>query len=260
MNTMKSTLLCALVLMLTACGGGGGSASTPVASQPTPPVVQSYSGPAGYYTYENASTGMSGRLLLAPDGSFYSETSIPQCMMLQTGSIKVASDNYTVSGSEVSLVNKLAQSQACGGNTSLTIDGSIIIGDELDFYPSDGTDIEWKYDSSVSQDVTSLARISGQYKVTDGTVINIHTDGTLDAQDATTGCVINGTVAIPNSGVNVYAVSFTFDNCTGDSSVLNGKTASGFYAVDYNDNTLFGGASMQLNGNTIVVESEAQKI
>lgn len=259
MNTMKSTLLCVLVLMLTACGGGG-SGSAPVNQPITPPVVQTYTGPAGYYTYENSSTGMSGRLLLAPDGSFYSDTSIPQCMMLQIGSIKVASDNYTVTGSEVSLVNRLAQSQACTGNISLTIDGSVIIGEELNFYPSDGTNIVWKYNPSVSRDVTSLTRISGQYKVADGTVINIHTDGTLDAQDATTGCVINGTVAVPNSGVNVYAVSFTFDNCIGDSSVLNGKTASGFYAVNYDNNTLFGGASMQLNGRIIVVEGEAQKI
>lgn len=260
MNTMKSTLLCALALMLAACGGGGSNASAPVVNDPAPPVVQTYSGPAGYYTYENANTGMSGRLLLAPDGTFYSETSIPQCIMLQTGKITVASDNYTVNGSEVSVVDGLADNFACNGNANLTIEGSWINGEELDFYPSDGTDIEWEYNPLVSQDVTSLARVAGQYKVGDGTVITIHTDGSLDAQDAVTACVISGTVSVPNSAVNVYAVAFTFENCNTDNSMLNGKTVTGYYALDYDDNTLFGGASLQYNGTTIIVEGEAQKI
>jgi hypothetical protein len=251
---MKNLFVMIGCLVLAACGG-----SVQVVKNP-PPVVQTYTGPAGYYTYENPSTGESGKLLLAPNGFFYSETSVPQCIMLQTGSITVASDNFTISGAEVSVEDQLADNFACTGNTNLTIGGDVIVGQELDFNTSDGGDIEWVYDPSTSQETASLTKIAGQYQTEDGTVLNINVDGTIDAQDSTTGCVISGTVVVPNSAVNVYAVTFTFNNCTGSSAILNGKTANGYYAYDYDNNLLFGGASLIYQGATYIVEGEVQKL
>jgi hypothetical protein len=63
---------------------------------------------------------------------------------------------------------------------------------------------------------SSLATISGTYtESATGTAFTISADGTVFAQDATTGCVINGTVSIINASYNVYAIQVSYANCTG---------------------------------------------
>lgn len=80
---------------------------------------------------------------------------------------------------------------------------------------------------------SSLATISGTYKdLATGTVLTINTDGTVFAQDATTGCVINGTVSIINPSYNVYGIEVSYANCTGSLTTLNGATLAGFAALD----------------------------
>ena len=68
--------------------------------------------------------------------------------------------------------------------------------------------------------------IAGNY--TDGSdTLTISSDGAIFEQDATTGCVVNGQVSIPNMSYNAYSFSVTYANCTGANSVLNGTTATG---------------------------------
>ena len=84
---------------------------------------------------------------------------------------------------------------------------------------------------------SSLATISGTY--TDsatGTAFTIAADGTVFAQDATTGCVINGTVSIINPSYNVYGIAVSYASCAGSLSPLNGVTFAGLAALDNTKN------------------------
>jgi len=80
---------------------------------------------------------------------------------------------------------------------------------------------------------SSLATISGMYKDSaTGTVFTVSADGTVFAQDATTGCVINGTVSIINPSYNVYGIEVSYASCTGSLIPLNGLTLAGLAALD----------------------------
>ena len=80
---------------------------------------------------------------------------------------------------------------------------------------------------------SSLATISGTYvDSATGTAFTISADGAVFAQDATTGCVINGTVSIINASYNVYGIEVSYANCTGSLTPLNGVTLAGLAALD----------------------------
>lgn len=80
---------------------------------------------------------------------------------------------------------------------------------------------------------SALATISGSYEDTaTGTVFTINANGTVFAQDATTGCVINGSVSIINPSYNVYGIEVSYANCAGSSTQLNGFTLAGLAALN----------------------------
>jgi hypothetical protein len=80
---------------------------------------------------------------------------------------------------------------------------------------------------------SSLATISGTYtESATGTAFTISADGTVFAQDAATGCVINGTVSIINASYNVYDIQVSYASCTGSLTTLNGVTLAGLAALD----------------------------
>jgi len=80
---------------------------------------------------------------------------------------------------------------------------------------------------------SSLATIAGTYtEPATGTAFTISADGTVYAQDATTGCVINGAVSIINASYNVYAIQVSYASCTGALTPLNGVTLAGLAAVN----------------------------
>jgi hypothetical protein len=80
---------------------------------------------------------------------------------------------------------------------------------------------------------SSLATISGTYRdLATGAVFTIGANGTVFAQDAATGCVINGTVSITNKAYNVYGIEVSYANCTGSLTTLNGVTLAGMAALD----------------------------
>src|ERR1700745_3388362 len=70
-----------------------------------------------------------------------------------------------------------------------------------------------------------LATISGTYSDSQTrTVFIISPDGAVFAQDATTGCVINGTVSIINPLYNVYGIEVSYASCTGSLTPFNAMT------------------------------------
>jgi hypothetical protein len=118
----------------------------------------------------------------------------------------------------------------------------------------------WAY-SSLYAEMPSLTSIAGNYA--DGTdTLTINADGTIFEQDPTTGCVINGTVSIVNPSYNAYALSVTWSNCTGNSMVLNGKTATGLGYIDdsMSPNQVDFGVRLTVGGQTFVLAGALNKM
>jgi len=91
--------------------------------------------------------------------------------------------------------------------------------------------VQLKFDSLYNAG-SSLAKLAGNYVDESGTVYNIDANGAIYGQSATSGCVINGQVSVATAAYDVYRVSTTIANCTGNSSVQNGSTLSGLAVLD----------------------------
>ncbi len=82
---------------------------------------------------------------------------------------------------------------------------------------------------------SSLAAIAGNYAEAgsaSGTVVSINANGAIFSQDASTGCVVNGSAAIINASYDAYSIQASYASCTGAAAVLNGITFSGLATLD----------------------------
>lgn len=87
--------------------------------------------------------------------------------------------------------------------------------------------------NSLYNQSSSLATIAGNYTDSStGTVVTIRSDGTVFAQDANTGCVVNGTVSVIDANYDAYRVQVTFANCSGQDAALNGVQLRGLATRD----------------------------
>lgn len=80
---------------------------------------------------------------------------------------------------------------------------------------------------------SSLTTLSGNF--TNGSnkvVLTVGSDGTLFSQDATSGCVLNGSASLINTTYNLYKVQFDYASCVGQTSVLNGVPLTGVATLD----------------------------
>lgn len=65
-----------------------------------------------------------------------------------------------------------------------------------------------------------------------GATLNISSSGVVFSQDASSGCVINGAVAMIDARVNAYGVKLSFTGCKGSLANLNTTTALGLLTLD----------------------------
>lgn len=79
---------------------------------------------------------------------------------------------------------------------------------------------------------SSLETIAGTFQTAAGNVLSIAADGLIFAQDASTGCVINGRIDLYSPSFNIYGVTLEYDNCAGAEAALNGSVFAGFAALD----------------------------
>jgi hypothetical protein len=87
----------------------------------------------------------------------------------------------------------------------------------------------WSYASGTA----SLATVSGNYTdQSSGDVVSITSAGDVTWQDATTGCVGNGTISVTNPNNSVYQVQFSYENCQGQYASLNGGQFIGLAALN----------------------------
>lgn len=82
---------------------------------------------------------------------------------------------------------------------------------------------------------SSLSAITANYTDTaNGSTLTIAANGTMTEQNATNGCVLNGSVTVVNSSYDIYQVSLTYESCTGAYAVLNGVQFTGLAVVNSN--------------------------
>lgn len=79
---------------------------------------------------------------------------------------------------------------------------------------------------------SSMEAIAGVYETPTGTVLNIASDGAVFAQDAVTGCVLNGLVSINVAAANLYRYRYDLDGCTGPEAIWNGSNFNGLAVLD----------------------------
>ncbi len=116
-----------------------------------------------------------------------------------------------------------------------TLNGTVASGSTLmltlSFTTNGGTPLadSWSLTySTLSNSGSSLSVLAANYTDSaSGSVLSISANGVMSSQNATTGCVLNGTASIINSAYDIYQVSLTYGNCTGTYAVLNGVQFTG---------------------------------
>ena len=92
--------------------------------------------------------------------------------------------------------------------------------------------------SAVSQGLDPLSGVN----------VSISSSGVLSGENTANGCVLNGTISNSNASYDVFQVSFTYANCTGSYSALDGVQFTGL--ADYNPNESPSGIVIGVTGQS----------
>ena len=243
-NTLRTpgTALLTLGLFLALAGCSSSSDNWPdcryneawIAGECTIPVIE-LEVPAGIWTGTDAA-GRDVLLLVSGDGNFrYVDGAHNQAAGYLPPKSQVAGN--------FDLVTPLHQPFADGSTlANCSFASSLVERVSLDFTPSCETigglefseTLALEFDPLYERD-SSLETIGGTYQTAAGSVLSIAADGLLFAQDATTGCVVNGRAGIYSPSFNIYSVTLQYDGCTGPEAELNGSTFDGFAVLDDRD-------------------------
>jgi len=281
-RTWFNILICAaFTSFIASCGGGGGGS----ASSPPPPPTPTNQSPGGIWTVQyvesagaNAGDTIQGEALVTEsgDGFFAEINTVNGCAVIGFGQVNVNGSSLSGSTNDASVTfsSNAAVNTNCSypdGSLSATstISGTVVQRSSLTITDvsttSGGTSLgsethTWSY-SNLYAETPSLAKVAGNYA--DGTdTLTVNADGSIFEQDPTTGCVINGQASIVNSSYNGYTFSYTFGNCTGNSAILNGQTATGlgYYDDSVNPNQIVYGVHVTVNGQTLVFAGSLTKM
>lgn len=244
---IRSALVGAALVGMSACSGGGGSGDSGGSSNPPPPPNQKVGG-IWDYTYDSGGQTGVGLMLVAENGKFFSINvdDTRDCGWMANGTL-------TANGSAISSTGKFAffdwtlvpgaapgcsypdGSSAATGTISGTVSQRSSISGTVTSRTLSGATLPslsfaGTYDSTYDLD-SSLATISGNWLGIDDLWVNISGNGTLFIQYPWSGCVVNGTVTVIDPAYNAYGVTATFASCTGAYAVLNGRTATGLGTI-----------------------------
>jgi hypothetical protein len=121
-----------------------------------------------------------------------------------------------------------------------TLNGTVSTGSSisatLSFTTNGGTAIggSWSLTfESLSNNASSTAAVSANYtdSVT-GAVLSVTSNGDMTEQNASNGCVLNGSISTEDSTHDIYEVAYSFGNCTGTYAVLNGVQFMGLASLN----------------------------
>ena len=223
---MKKILLLLLMVVVSSCGGSNGSAG------PNQAPVANVS-PGGIWSGPDSS-GRDIIALITEAGRFHF---INEDLSQGSGVLSVTNGNQ-ISGN-FQLVTQLGFTFVDGTTSAnCTFTGSVVerqtITASVNCTTTAGLQTQvtatLAYEALYDRD-SSLAMVSGNYQAVQE-VLNVAGDGTMFSQNAGTGCVVNGQIAIINAAYNAYDVSFTYSNCDGQEAILNGSTFTGLALLD----------------------------
>jgi hypothetical protein len=266
-------LVCLAALTLSACGGGGSSSPGSPSSSPPPPATNADPGGIWNASY-TASNGVAVQALavVTEDGRYLAigKNLSNDCADIDQGNIAVSGTTFTgtllSAVIEYSTFNGVAVNCAYADGSTWatgTITGSLTQRSSLETTitakTGGGTSLgtqsnNWTYNNLYNEPST-LARLTGNWSLPDGSTLTIHADGSYFIQQASTGCVINGQYSTINTSYNAYAESASYASCTGAASVLNGLTATGLAFVDdtVSPLQLDGGGSVTLSNGEVIM-------
>jgi hypothetical protein len=241
-------LACTAAVLNSACGGGGSTAAD-IGGMTINAL------PGGIWSGTESNTGLSVTGIVDEAGEFHfirSDGTQYVGTATTSGAVISASfDEYAPFGTT------FADGSTHGmGTLSGTINERVSISSATQFRTDKGTSsagtLSLTFDSLYNF-ASSLATISGNY--TDpksGDVISITSSGVVTWQDASTGCVGNGTISIISAPYNAYRMQFTYGDCTGGAAALNGVQFSGLVTLDNKLNPVQAivGVTGQANGTT----------
>lgn len=227
--------LCALAIgtsvFITSCGGGDGGETNYVAN----------ASPGGIWNGTDAVTGLGMLGLIDELGEFHF---IRADGVQFVGSALTAANTMVASVESISAFGHYFPDGSTYGTGSFngTVQERQSIAGEIDYVTAPTASgahvvaaaagiaqrllVSFAFDNAYFES-SSLAIIAGIYADANGTVVTISSNGDVFAQDATNGCVVNGTVSIIEASYNVYRVRVSYANCQGSSATLNGVTLGG---------------------------------
>jgi hypothetical protein len=121
-----------------------------------------------------------------------------------------------------------------------TLDGTVTTASTLTatltFTTNDNTAISGNLSltyQALSSSGSSAAAVSGNYTDTvTGAVLSITSAGVMTSQNATTGCVLNGSISTGDTTTDLYEVAYSFADCTGAYALLNGVQFTGLASLN----------------------------
>lgn len=223
-----------LIGCLTACGGGGDSGAP--AAAPAPPAPPMNASPGGVWNGTDSATGLSITGLVTEAGEFHFLRNDGTQFF---GTMAVTGNSATANFTAVVPVGSQFPDGSLTGTGTLTgtIQARASISGTSSFTtargaasPAGGLTLSF---NPLYNRASSLSTIAGNYRDPDtNAIINVNSNGVIFAQDAVTGCVINGSVAIINASYNAYRLEYNFSGCRGSRAYLNGTTARGLGGLD----------------------------
>lgn len=169
-----------------------------------------------------------------------------------------------VEGTALDAMLSAANAESLQGSARIqgTIKQGSSISGKLTYTPKNGTvqtsNIALTFDALYNK-TSGLDKVAGNFKNTvTGATININSSGALFSQDVTTGCVVNGAVAIIDTRFNAYSVRLSFTGCKASLANLNTTTAFGLLTVDDSGKTprLVMGAQALRPGYAIAITAD----
>jgi hypothetical protein len=207
--------------MIAACGGGGGAGES---------STETGADPGGIWKGTDTLTGLSLDGVITETGTARFIRSYGAQFM----GTATTSGNY-IAGADVGHLPTGSTFADGSNHGSGTVGGTITAGETATVTVNLTT-----ANNSVSTETitftfgnlcdtgSSLSGIAGNY--TDpsaGDTVSASGFGVVFSQDAVTGCVISGIVAVINASYDQYDVTCGFARCTGSAAYLNGTAATG---------------------------------